>query len=323
MESSRKQRWQQLQSVFEPGFKQMLLISVLLHLLVPVLYYAPFFPKHKIEKPPVYRVNLVNKIVKNPQAGRPEAAPVKKKPVVKPKPKPEPKPAVKPTPIPPKPKPVPVKPKPEPIPPKTEPKPKPKPEPVKPKPEPVKPKPEPQPAPKPKPVKKKPLPKPEPKPAVSKAQESALAARLKKMRAAQEKKASEQARKEKLAALKAAAFAESSQIKSPITDAPVGMADGKGDEAGVSAVAFVQEYIQQQWSFSKYQAVGNPEAVVKLFYNANGTLLHYKFLKKSGNSVFDESLIRAIAKSKQLPQDLPEAMPFEIVFNLKDMLDKP
>ena len=71
MESSRKQRWQQLQSVFEPGFKQMLLVSLLLHLLIPVLYYTPLFPKSEIRKPPVYRVNLVNKPVKNPQAGRP------------------------------------------------------------------------------------------------------------------------------------------------------------------------------------------------------------------------------------------------------------
>jgi len=89
MDSFRKQRWQQLQSVFEPGFKQMLLVSIMLHLLLPVLYYSPFFPQHEIEKPLVYRVNLVNKPVKNPQAGRPEATPVKKKPVVKPKPKTE------------------------------------------------------------------------------------------------------------------------------------------------------------------------------------------------------------------------------------------
>jgi outer membrane biosynthesis protein TonB len=69
--------------------------------------------------------------------------------------------------------------------------------------------------------------------------------------------------------------------------------------------------------------IGSPEAEVKLVYNAEGTLLHYKFLKKSGNAIFDESLTRAIAKSKQLPQVLPESMSFEIVFNLKDMLGKP
>ncbi|MCW8858650.1 MAG: TonB C-terminal domain-containing protein [Deltaproteobacteria bacterium] len=294
MESSRKQRWRQLQSVFEPGFKQMLLVSLLLHLLIPVLYYTPFFPKREIQKPPVYRVNLVNKPVKNPQAGRPEAVAVKKKPA--PKPEPKGKPKEKPKPIPPKPKAVPVKPEPEP-----------KPVPVKPKAEPKKPA-----------VK----PKPEPKPAVTKTQESALQKRLEQLRAAQQKKAQEQERKDRLAALKAAAVAESSQVKSPIDDAPVGMVGGKGDEAGPSAIAFVQEFIQQQWSFSKYQATGSPEAEVKLVYNAEGELLHYQFLKKSGNSSFDESLTRAITKSKQLPQPLPEAMDFHIFFNLKDMLDR-
>ena len=303
MEPSRKQRWQQLQSAFEPGFRQMLLVSLLLHLLLPILSYLPFFSQQAIEKPPVYRVNLVNKIVKNPQAGRPEATPVKKKPVVKskpkkPKPKPKPKPAVKPKPIPPKPKPIPVKPKPVPV----------KPKPTKTKP-----------AEKIKPVKKK----PQPKPAVTKAQENSLQKRLEQMRSAQQKKANEQARKERIAALKAAALAESSKVRSPIDAAPVGMADGTGNEAGVSAIAFVQEFIQQQWSFSKYQAAGSPEAEVTLFYNAEGTLLHYKFLKESGNTIFDESLIRAIAKSRQLPQVLPESMSFEIVFNLKDMLGKP
>ncbi|MCK5914073.1 MAG: TonB C-terminal domain-containing protein, partial [Desulfuromusa sp.] len=197
-------------------------------------------------------------------------------------------------------------------------KPKPKPA-VKPKPIPPKPKA----VPKPIPAKKKPQVKPEPKPAVSKAQENALEMRLKKMRAAQEKKASEQARKDRLAALKAAAIAESSHVKPPISAAPVGMVDGKGDEAGVSAIAFVQEFIQQQWTFPKYQATGNPEADAKLFYNAAGALLHYKFINKSGNNAFDDSLIRAITKSKQLPQPLPEPMEFHIFFNLKDMLDRP
>jgi len=298
MEPSRKQRWQLLQSAFEPGFRQMLLVSLLLHLLLPILSYLPFFSQQAIEKPPVYRVNLVNKIVKNPQAGRPEATPVKKKPVVKSKPKPKPKPTVKPKPIPPKPKSIPVKPKPVP---------------TKPKPTTAKL------AKKIKPVKKK----PQPKPAISKDQNNNLQQRLEQMRAAQQKKAGEQARKERIAALKAAALAESSKVRSPIDAAPVGMVDGTGNEAGVSAIAFVQEFIQQQWSFSKYQAAGSPEAEVTLFYNAEGTLLHYKFLKKSGNSIFDESLIRAIAKSRQLPQVLPGSMSFEIVFNLKDMLGKP
>ncbi len=285
MKSSRKQRWQQLQSVFEPGFKQMLLVSILIHLLVPVLYYSPLFPEKKIKKPPVYRVNLVNKIVKNPQAGRPEATVVKKKPKVKPKPKPIKKPKVKP-----KPKPKPVKPKP------VKPKSKPKPVPVKPKPKSV-------PA------------KPKPKPVVSKVKDNARQSAMDKMRAKMK-------RQKILDSFYADVETETATIKSPISDAPVGMLDGRGDEIGVGDLATIREFIQQQWVFSQYQVVGEPEAEVRLFYNSKGTMSHYKFIHKSGNSTFDDSLIKAIVKSKQLPQDLPQAVTLNIVFNLKEMLKK-
>jgi len=293
MDSSRKQRLRQLQSLFEPGFRRMLVVSFLLHLLLPAIYNVSFFGKERV-KPPVYRVNLVNKPVKNPQAGRPEAT------VQKPKSKPKAKPKAKPKPIPPKPKP--------------------KPKPVKPKPVPAKPKSKPEPV-KPKPV-PKPTPKPTAKPAVSKAQEDALQQRMDELRAKLDRQRAEQERRDRIEALKAAAAAESAQIESPIEDAPVGMLDGKGDEAGVSAPAFVQEYIQQQWSLSKYQVSGSPEAEVILVYNASGRLLKYRFYKKSGNAIFDESLTRAVNKSKQLNQPLPEQMEFHIVFNLKDMLDR-
>ena len=287
MDSSRKQRWKQLQSAFEPGFRRMLVVSLLLHLLLPILYHTPWFPKRDPVKPPVYRVNLVNKPVKNPQAGRPEAVVTKRKP----------KPKAKPKPVPVKPKPVPVKPKPKP---KPEPKPSPKPE-VKPEP--------------------KPAPKPEPE-KVSKVQENALQQRLEQLRAKQQQQQAEAERKARLDALRAAVAKESEQVESPVLEAPVGMLTGKGDEAGVEATAFVQEFIQQQWSLSKYQVIGNPEAEAVLLYSADGRLQHYRFVKKSGNSIFDESLVKAISKSKQLPQNLPEEMEFHIVFNLKDMLDR-
>jgi colicin import membrane protein len=279
MELSRKERWQQLQSAFEPGFGRMLLISLLLHLLVPVLYYSHLFPHSSSVKPPVYRVNLVNKPVKNPQAGRPEAVPAKPKLQQKVAPKPEP---AKPKPLPPKP----VLPS----------KPAPKPEPAKPAP--------------------KAEPKPEAKSLVTKAQEKALQQRLEQLRAERERQA-------KLDALRAAVAAETQQLESPVKEAPVGMPEGKGKEAGPSAVAFVKEFIQQQWSLSKYQVSGSPQAEVLLYYSADGSLQHYRFLEKSGNEIFDDSLVRAITRSKQLPQPLPEEMEIQIIFNLKEMLDRP
>lgn len=279
MESSRKQRWKQLQATFEPGFRRMLLVSLLLHLLFPILYHAGWLPRKEPARPPVYRVNLVNKIVKNPQAGRPEAV------AQKPKPKPKPKPA-------------PVKPKPQP---------KPK----------AKPEPKPAVAPKPKPAPAK------PEPTVSKSAEQALQKRLEQLRTAQAQRDAEVERQAKLDALRAAVAQEREQIESPITDAPVGMPEGKGDEAGVTAVAFIRELIQANWTYSPLlSGVRNPEAKVRLYYSTEGELRKYEFLEKSGVAAFDESLTKAIIRSKSLGQPLPDNEPITVIFNLKDMLDR-
>lgn len=289
METSRKQRWKQLQSVFEPGFRRMLLVSLLVHLLLPVLYHTPWFPKKDPLKPPVYRVNLVNKPVKNPQAGRPEAVVKKQKPKAKPKAKPKPIPA--------KPKPVPVKPKPV----VEKPKPKATPKPV-----------------------IKPESKPEPKPSVSKSQESARLDAMAELRAKLERQKAEQERQERLDALRAAVAVESQQSESPVKDAPVGSVTGKGDQVGVDERDYVREFITQQWRLSQYQLDSRRlEAEVVLVYTAAGTMQHYRFVRKSGNELFDSSLLRAILKSKDLGQPLQEQTEFNVVFNLKDMLDRP
>jgi outer membrane biosynthesis protein TonB len=280
MDSSRKQRWKQLQSVFEPGFRRMLLVSLLLHILLPIIYHTPLFPKKDPVKLPVYRVNLVNKIVKNPQAGRPEATVTK--PKEKPTPKAKPKPAPKP--VPPKPKPT-AKPKPQPV--------------------------------------VKPQPKPEPEPQVSKAQENALQQRLEQLRAEQLKKQAEAERQKRLEALRAAVAEESERLESPVEDAPVGMLDGKGDEAGVAAVAYIRDLIQANWSYSPYLSGNtNLEARVRLFYDAAGELQRYEFLEKSGVQAFDDSLTKAIIRSKNLGQPLPDTTPITVTFNLKELMDR-
>lgn len=279
MEANRKQRWKQLQSLFEPGFRRMLVVSLLLHLLLPVLYHTSWFPKRDPVKPPVYRVNLVNKIVKNPQAGRPEAVVTKKKPQPKPKAKPKPKPV--------KPKPIPVKPKPK----------------AKPTP--------------------KPVAKPEPKPTVSKAQDDARLNAMAALQAKIDKQKAEQARKDMIARLKANAEMEASKIESPVADAPVGMPDGKGDEIGVTAIAFISELIQSNWKYSPYlSTVSNPEAKIILFYNADGELQKYDFIEKSGVPAFDDSLTKAIIRSKSLGQPLPDTEPITVTFNLKELLER-
>lgn len=81
-----RHRLHQLQTLLEPGLRRMLLFSFVLHLIVPIILSGVLKSTHKTPKIPVYRVNLVNKPVKDPRAGRPDAVPTKKKKTVKPKP---------------------------------------------------------------------------------------------------------------------------------------------------------------------------------------------------------------------------------------------
>ena len=81
-----RHRLHQLQKLLEPGLRRMLLFSFVLHLIVPIILSGVLKVTHKTPKIPVYRVNLVNKPVKDPRAGRPDAVPTKKKKAVKPKP---------------------------------------------------------------------------------------------------------------------------------------------------------------------------------------------------------------------------------------------
>lgn len=283
-------RPQRLPRLLEPGLRRMLLFSFLLHLLVPLILSGVLKITHKTPQLPVYRVNLVNKPVKNPQAGRPDAAPETKK-----KPKPvEEKPAAvkipaKKTP-PPAPKPVAKKP------------PQPK---MEKKPEPVA-KPEPKPAPKPKPT-----PKSEPK--IDPAAQQNLTERLAEMQAKAE-------RQRRLDQLKAALAAQKAEIGRPDIQAPVGEPDGQGDEAGISSYRFIEGFIREQWRLSQYQLPRlDLQAEVRVTYSAAGMMRSWEWLQKSGNSQFDNSLRTAILKSRQLSQPLPEDVTFEITFNLKDL----
>lgn len=334
----------------ETDFFKMLGVSVLLHLLLVAFYLTPFFQRAPVVAPPVYRVNLVNAPVLDPQAGRPEAAP--QPPAAEPAP---PAPVREPEPIP-EPAPVPLPP--------------PEPEPV-PAPEPE---PELIPGPTPEELERERLAeeqrqreeaekrrlaeeqrKREEAEKKRLAEEQRQRDEAEKRRLAEEQRKREEAERQRRAELEAqqqlekrlqeiqaredqrqreaeqaardraiermAARTQSEAPQSPIPDAPVGMPDGRGSEAGVSVPAYVQEFIRQNWTFPRGLAVGNPEAVVRVTYNAAGTRTSFSWVKRSGHAAFDESLVRALNLSQQLPVPLPRAEEFTITFNLKEMLD--
>ena len=318
----------------ESDFLKMLMLSVLLHLLFVGLYFTPLFQRAPITAPPVYRVNLVNAPVLNPQAGRPEAAPQPPAPAP-PAPVSEPEPETVPAPPPPAPEPEPV------------PAPEPEPELI--------------PGPSPEEIERERLAEEqrkreeaekkrlaEEKRRRDEAEKKRLAEEQRKREEAERQRLAEQqrqledrlreqrlaeleekrrrtederARQERLDALRAAVQAQAEAPETPIANAPVGMPDGRGTEEGVSASAYVQEFIRQNWTFPRALATGNPEAVVLVTYNAAGARTSFSWVSRSGHAAFDESLVRALTLSRQLPQPLPRTMEFTITFNLKEMLN--
>ncbi len=295
--SPKSNQRQGLKARREKGLGPTLLLSLVVHLAVAVVFSGVIAPRFPKERKPVYYVDLVHLPVKNPQAGRPDARP--KTPEKPKKTLPEPAPVKK------------VEPK------KAEPKVVKKPEPAKPKAETVK-KPAPKPEPKPatKAAVKKAEPKPEPKPEPKAKQGSyddALAA-MKKMQAKKEI--------EDLKAKLAALAASDTRQDSPIVDAPVGMPEGRGTEAGPSQAAWIQTFLKNNWSLSKYQVLRpSLEAEVHLIYDAQGNLLDFRFLSESGDATFDESVKKAIVKSKTLPFQPDHRLEIDAVFNLKDLME--
>ena len=263
----------------DPKFGRLLLVSLLVHGLVWVAFTVDLFGTKTRPKPPVYYVDLIHKPVLNPQAGRPDPRPAKK------------------------PKAAEVKRAVQTAPPAVQKKAKPA---VKPLVKPVQ------------TSKTKPKPKPVAKPAVKsdKRNEQQVKSALDEIRERQKRQAERDAIKDKIAKLSAGAATVAA-------DVPVGMPDGTGDEVGVSALAFVQAFIQQNWALSPYlldqSRLRDLEAKATLTYTASGEMIRYRINTPSGNQQFDDSLKRAITKSKQLPQPLPKQLDLLVTFNLKEM----
>ena len=86
----------------------------------------------------------------------------------------------------------------------------------------------------------------------------------------------------------------------------------------------VETRIKDNWSYPvALQDSKNLGAIVILKVKNNGTILTFRFIKRSLNSVFDQSVLKAIEKSDPLPA-FPEGYrktydDIEINFNLKDL----
>jgi TonB family protein len=64
---------------------------------------------------------------------------------------------------------------------------------------------------------------------------------------------------------------------------------------------------------------GNPEAIVEIRCAPDGTILSRKLTKSSGNTEWDQAVIRAIDKSEQIPQDVDGKVPSPIIISFKPL----
>lgn len=267
----------------DPRFGRLLLVSLALHLVVVAFSFFDILPHSQLPQKQTYYVDLVNMPVKSPQAGRPDATPKEKKaPQAKPAPE---KPAVQKS----EPAREKVVRKAEPV--KKEPAKKEPTEPDKPEPEPA--------------VAEKPEPKPD--------RYGEALSTIEKMKRKRQREAEIEAMKKDIAAL-------SDTRRSESVRGDVGMPDGTGTEAGPSREAYLHDYLKKNWSLSQYQASSlDLEAKIELTYDAEGNLLDYRFQKKSAESVFNDSLKKAILDSTPLPFEPEERWVVTVTFNLKDL----
>ena len=179
-----------------------------------------------------------------------------------------------------------------------------------------------------KPVKKapvkKPVSKPKPetvKPVVPEISDSAIEKKLAAMQEKQQKRQEIEDLKQQLANL---AIADSRDEDTLVSEAPLGMPEGQGDEVGVSQLLWLEEFIKANWSLSQYQVSRTDlEATVWVVYNKEGTLIDFSPPGGSGEQRFDDSIRDAILKSRQLDFEPGFAnQKVTITFNLKDLLDR-
>ncbi len=106
-----------------------------------------------------------------------------------------------------------------------------------------------------------------------------------------------------------------------------GTGGGRGGFLGTAMQIYqarIHEHIAANWSYpAALQPRGNPEATILLRVQRDGKITSSRFVKRSTNSVFDDSVLRAVDRSDPLPP-FPESYKrsheeIQIRFTLKEL----
>jgi len=158
-------------------------------------------------------------------------------------------------------------------------------------------------------------------PAASAPKTDTTKAAIEKLRQEQQHSAQEKALREKLAALTAEDTRESTPA--PSSDAPLGSETGSGSEIGLDQQVWLRAMLKEQWNLSRYQLEDlSLEATLDMVYSADGRLLSYSFVERSGDRRFDDSILRTMLKMKEIALPVPpkRRTTIQVTFNLKELL---
>jgi colicin import membrane protein len=98
---------------------------------------------------------------------------------------------------------------------------------------------------------------------------------------------------------------------------PAGMPGATGKEAGSDYASYIQSRLRDAFKTTIASQSKNPEVVVRLTIDRTGRLVRSRLERSSGDKVFEDSVMRAIAKAEQTFPPPPRGGEFEQGFIFK------
>ena len=116
------------------------------------------------------------------------------------------------------------------------------------------------------------------------------------------------------------AIADMRKKKTPASEATaaVGSSNGTGNKPGSAIDAWLQKEVKAKWNLPGRKRK-DLSAEVEVEFDAAGKLSNYRFIRFSGEALFDKSLKDALLKLEPLPKTMREPYKNTILFNLDEL----
>ncbi len=115
-------------------------------------------------------------------------------------------------------------------------------------------------------------------------------------------------------------MATTSQGNAQVAGGQTGVHAGSGGAGGPGYADQVRQRVRPNIVFNAQEVAGNPQAVVEVDCAPDGAILNIRLVRSSGNSAWDNAILRAVEKSDPMPRRDGKQAPkrFAITFQPKD-----